>query len=169
MISSSSALESPPPKVKGKFLERFQHLPDIAGAVKVGVAHIGQDEIFRVLEVSLNLAVMVGRFKGKTFQQFRAERVKQRFKFDDDGGFLLGIQLEIHKAGTQPDLRQRGRVKKNFRQGTKQAFGGSFGLGPFLQLVQIGINWVVSGFETRIGEQWRDLDFKAINQPAEFR
>ena len=111
------------------FFERHELLPDIAGAVKIGIAQIGQDEVFRVLEIFLNLATMTGGFQAVAFQQFRAEGVKQRLEFDDDGRFLLGVQFEIHKAAAQSDLRDDRRVEKNFRQRTEQSLGGGFRLG----------------------------------------
>jgi hypothetical protein len=69
---------------KGKFGERLERLPDIAGAVKEGVAQIGEDQIFGVAEVFLDLIAVPGRFQRKTFQQFRTVRMKQRFEFDND-------------------------------------------------------------------------------------
>ncbi len=106
---------------------------------------------------------------GITFQQLRAVSTEQRFEFDDDGRFFLGVQLEIHEAGTQPNLRQRAGVEENFRQRTKQSLGGGFRLGSFLKLIQINVDRFVSGFETGIRQQRRHLDFKAVNQSAEFR
>ena len=152
---------------EGNLVEWLERLPDIAGAVKIGVAKIGQDEIFGMLEVFLNLSTMAGGFQAVAFEQVRAEGVKQRLEFDDDGGFLRRVQLEIHETRTEADLRQRGGVEENFRERAEQSFGGGFGFGSFRELIQIDVDGTVAGLETGIGKQRRNLNLGEVNQAAE--
>lgn len=154
---------------EGELGERRGFLPDIAGAVKIGIAQIGEDEVFGVLEILLNLLRVGSRLEGVTFQRSVALDGKQRFEFDDDGGFLGRVQLEIHESRTEADLRNGGGIQENFGQRPEQSFGGSFRLRSFLKFVQVSGDRDVFGFETGVRQQRRDLDLREVNQTAEIR
>ena len=130
----------------------------IAGVEEPGRPKVGENEVFVIAEVFLDLRDVLLGVGVVAPQGVRAVALKQRFEFERERLSLALGQHEVHPALAGANLAGGLKTQNIFAERREKVLGGGLGLGDVLEVEDVLLDGRVTGNRLGLGRQRQELD-----------